>query len=264
MKKLLIIFFALILFAAVSWCVPKYLNYSGVLKNSAGEAQTGTFTLRFKIYDALTGGNLVFDSGETSVTVTSGLYNVALGSLDHTHFTGADRWIETVVGSDTLTPRLKINSVAYCIYASSAESASVAGNANTVDDFSASSTATANALFPLDASARISGVAITAESTSGNALTIKGKLAASTGSGYCAGTGQIDSGGTGVNVTNTALTSSSLIFLSAGHAASAASANTNGGIRVSAVNTTTNRITVSTMDGNPASANIPFCYMIIN
>ncbi|MBI5701151.1 hypothetical protein HZC34_04800 [Candidatus Saganbacteria bacterium] len=337
--------------------VPQYINYQGVLKDAAGNLQTGTYSMAFKIYGAAaigTGTVLNSDSAARSVSVSSGIYNVSIEATNSV-FNGTDRWLEVTVGSEVLSPRLKVQSSAYAITSGNAVTAetisnyrvgvsgagivpttdatgllsssvipvtgsvtlsanslklggylpgvsgvgivpttdattgklatsvipttitvstadSISGNISTTGTITASATANTSAIVTgLNAGAGTgvygksnTGTGVSAESTSGVALDIVGKIRARTGTGFCAGTGTIALGdATSGSIANTAITTSSVILLTVGHGATTAALNTNGGIRVSTITNGTSFV-VATMDGNGASAAIPFSYLIIN
>ena len=71
--------------------------------------------MTFKIYGVETGGTALLTVGPQTVTCNTGIYNVQLGPVDNTVFDGSDKWLEVIVGSDVMIPRLKINAVAYAI-----------------------------------------------------------------------------------------------------------------------------------------------------
>jgi hypothetical protein len=235
MKKLIIgLSVLLFVVTATAIAVPQFINYQGMLRDSAGDLQDGTFNMTFKIYSASSGGTMVYDSGSTSVTVSNGLYNVELPATSSV-FDGNNRWLDVTVGTDTLSPRLKINSVAYAITADSvgsADYASVAGtatnaasadqadyatlsgtatNAGMVDNFSANGTPTSGQLYPLQtlgSDVGFSGIAVSAESASGIALFVAGKFAAA----GITGVGTISSGSNTTTITNSYVTSQSIIL----------------------------------------------------
>lgn len=77
-----------------------------------------------------------------------------------------------------------------------------------------------------------------------------------------AGVGTLESGDTSVVISDTSVTATSLVLVTIGQPGVTAGANTNGGIRVSQIDDETG-FTVATMDGNAASADIPFSYLVI-
>ena len=300
MKKLLFvigILFPLLagFITAAAFAVPGYINYQGVLRNSAGDLQTGTFNMQFKIYSALTGGSALYDSDTGAVSVSNGVYSVELGEIPNpeTVFDGTSKYLEIVVDSETLSPRLKINTVAYAIRAdvagttataTHATSADSATSAEAVDDFSASSTATANTLLALDSEKKFTisgsssspiisgtntssgpgvkgststGIGVSAEATGagGVALAVSGKIKV----GICVGEATILGTNPGVVVNNSNVTSSSIILLTITDADAAD--------RALKVESITNGVSfeVKTVDETSIGLNdITFRYIIIN
>jgi hypothetical protein len=176
--------------------VPYYLTYQGILRDSAGNLVTGAKSMTFKIYDASTSGTEKASFGPTSITASNGQYTAQLGPISSptTVFDGNDRWLEIAVEGTTLSPRLKINSVAYAIKADSAASAdTVASNITIATSGNISTTGTASA----------------------ETLKIKKfqTIDSGTGDGYCVGAGTISSGGTTTSITNSIVTSNSKIFI---------------------------------------------------
>jgi hypothetical protein len=92
------------------------VNYQGRLANSGGTpiTQNGV-SMQFAIYDAPTGGNLVWGSESHTVNVANGLFNVGLGSVTSggipTTVWNGDRYLQITVGGETLSPRELIRSV---------------------------------------------------------------------------------------------------------------------------------------------------------
>jgi hypothetical protein len=68
--------------------------------------------MRFRIFDALTGGAMLWDSGALTVNVSNGLFTVQLNP-PASIWTGADRFLEIQVGTTTLTPRVRIGATPY-------------------------------------------------------------------------------------------------------------------------------------------------------
>ena len=96
---------------------PNTVGYQGRLKNSAGTAQTGSFTFIFRFYASTTGGSALWTETQT-VTVDSGSFAVLLGSstafpasLDF----NAPLFLSTEVNGDgEMSPRITINTVPLC------------------------------------------------------------------------------------------------------------------------------------------------------
>ncbi|MBU0630038.1 MAG: hypothetical protein KKC80_03865 [Candidatus Margulisbacteria bacterium] len=288
----LLLFFCL---AVPALAVPQYLNYQGVLRDDQGRLVAGTKSLTFKLYDVSTSGTSLWEMTSPEVAVNNGLYNVQLGPLGYAELASGRRWLEIAIGTETLSPRLEILSVAYAVTAGQAESAttlggyspaitgsgsfipvttsgkldasviptSSGGNADTVDSFHANSTATAGQILPLDSNKQLKGMSVSAEASGNNyALFVNGgKFGVKTGSNMSVGTGTITtaSGVSFVDVTNTSITPNSLVFLTVG----SAGANSHGGIKVTTI-TNGVKFRVATMDSSPATVDIPFNYLVIN
>ena len=113
--------------AVAQTAVPMLINYQGELRSpTTGEpVPDGSYDVVFKIYDVQSGGTKLWQGTHSTgngnpVQVTNGVFSVILGSgtanaLDASLFDGADRWLETAIGTETLSPRQRITSVAYSI-----------------------------------------------------------------------------------------------------------------------------------------------------
>ena len=92
------------------------VNYQGRLADSGGTPITGTRGMAFAIYDAATGGTLIWGpEAHMAIPVSNGLFSVGLGSqtsggIPTTTWNG-DRYLEISVGGETLSPRELIRSV---------------------------------------------------------------------------------------------------------------------------------------------------------
>ena len=90
------------------------ISYQGRLTNSGGSPLDGTYTMRFIVYDDAVAGSALWDSGDLSVSVENGLFNVQLG-VDPTHFDGRALWVNIIVGGETLSPRQEILPAPYAL-----------------------------------------------------------------------------------------------------------------------------------------------------
>lgn len=63
------------------------INYQGRLTDPDGVPYDGDFSMQFRLYDAQTLGNLLWDSGAMVVPVDDGLFNVKL-PVDPAHADG--------------------------------------------------------------------------------------------------------------------------------------------------------------------------------
>ena len=68
LTSLLLVGWGTVVFAAAT---PTFVNYQGYLTNSGGTAQTGTAPVTVRIYDASSGGTLLFEENEGTVTITN-------------------------------------------------------------------------------------------------------------------------------------------------------------------------------------------------
>ncbi len=92
------------------------VNYQGRLADSGGTPLDETLGMSFSLWDADTGGSLVWGpESHAAVPVSEGLFSVGLGSqtgggIPTTTWNG-DRYLEITVGGETLSPRELIRSV---------------------------------------------------------------------------------------------------------------------------------------------------------
>jgi len=116
------LFITILLFISLClWAqnVPQTIDYQGRLTDSDGNYLNSVVSVDFLIYDAETGGTLLWSELQ-DVSMSNGIFHVLLGSLvsfPPTLFDGADRWLELVVGGETLSPRTVVASVPYAIKA---------------------------------------------------------------------------------------------------------------------------------------------------
>ena len=103
---------ALVLFAARASAGP-LIHYQGVALDSSGAPLNAATEVRFNLYDRPTGGASLWTETH-EVTPVDGVFSVLLGSvhpIEPGDFDSGDRWLELVVGGETLTPRQAIASV---------------------------------------------------------------------------------------------------------------------------------------------------------
>lgn len=92
------------------------INYQANASDSAGNPITGEYAITFTIYDALTGGNVIWGPEiHPVVNIQDGLFSVGLGSIlpggIPTTVWDGDRYLEVTIGSQTLAPRELIRAV---------------------------------------------------------------------------------------------------------------------------------------------------------
>ncbi|PKO12719.1 MAG: hypothetical protein CVU39_22390 [Chloroflexi bacterium HGW-Chloroflexi-10] len=111
----------ILIFAAGCDALTPEFTYQGRLTDENGSPLNGTFTITFKLFDALTGGTEIYTETE-DVTVTDGLFEVAigpttsLGSLDPEVLSQPlylQLTINDGVVTETLTPRQKLYGAPY-------------------------------------------------------------------------------------------------------------------------------------------------------
>jgi hypothetical protein len=129
MKRVLVLIISAMLtcVSSGSASVPMQLTIQGRLSDSGGSL-SGSHAMQFRIFDAQTGGNLIWTETQ-SLTVESGLFTGLLGQtspLPASLFTGQTFWLETTVDGTTLSPRRPLVSTAYSFRAQRADTADVA------------------------------------------------------------------------------------------------------------------------------------------
>lgn len=110
--------------------IPSMINFQGRLTRDDGSPLDTTVTIWFYIYDAETGGSLKWTETHPGVTVTNGLFNIMLGSINQLPngiFGGPDRWLAIQLdGQSEGDPRTRLTSVGYAYHSSRSDTAEVA------------------------------------------------------------------------------------------------------------------------------------------
>ena len=115
---------ALVLAPPLGAAVPGQVDFQGLLLDSAGEKVNGAVDLTFRLYDAPSGGSLLWTESHNDVQVADGVYGVTLGAvtpLTQNELGGGTVYLEIQVESETLTPRRQLLAVPYAIRAESAD-----------------------------------------------------------------------------------------------------------------------------------------------
>jgi hypothetical protein len=117
--------------------VPAQLNYQGSLANAAdSSAVTATLEMTFRLFDSQTKGAELWSETHPAVQIQGGLFQALLGSVTSFPeglFDGSQLWLQTEVGTEVLSPRKPLVSVAYSRTAGAAEQAAEADHATSAD-----------------------------------------------------------------------------------------------------------------------------------
>lgn len=124
----------LLLAAAASGAnLPLKVNFQGKLIDPATyEPRNGAFTMTLRLYDAPTGGSLLFSETQTGVPVSNGVFSVQVGSTAYLApdlFSGASAYLSVQVSPDAseMLPRQQLNMSAYAYAAAQLVSDGPAG-----------------------------------------------------------------------------------------------------------------------------------------
>lgn len=97
---------------ALAQGVSQAFTYQGFLRQGGAPLTNPSQQMTFRIYDAPTGGTLLWNSGAISVNVNNGLFTVQLNAPASV-WSGAERFLEIQVGATTLSPRVRLNPTPY-------------------------------------------------------------------------------------------------------------------------------------------------------
>lgn len=104
--------------------VPHLINYQGRLTDSSGTPLNGSYNLTFRIYDAETAGNLLWEETNAGVVIQKGIFSVLLGSVTALNLAfDKPYFLEIKVGNEVMSPRQRITTAGYAIRAEKAEGA---------------------------------------------------------------------------------------------------------------------------------------------
>jgi hypothetical protein len=119
--------------ASVAFAVPATIPFQGRLTDASGTALNGSFSIRFSLWNSLSGGVEQWNETQPTVTVTNGIFRVDLGSvtaLTPAIVSGQDMFLEMKVGADAaMTPRQRMGSTLYAFR--SGDAPGVAANHST-------------------------------------------------------------------------------------------------------------------------------------
>ncbi len=114
--------------STVQAAVPHLVRYQGQAVDSQGVPLQGPYTLTFRLYDAETGGTIVWQEVQADVPLNNGHFSVLLGQVTALNVDWSQPvWLTTQMGADPeLLPRQRITSVPLAIRAERAEVAEIA------------------------------------------------------------------------------------------------------------------------------------------
>ena len=103
--------------------VPHLIRYQGQAVDSKGVLLEGPYNLTFRLYDAATAGNTIWEEIQPSVPITKGYFSVLLGQVTPLNADWSRTlWLSVQVNADPeLSPRQQITSVPLAIRAEQAE-----------------------------------------------------------------------------------------------------------------------------------------------
>lgn len=125
MKKIIFTPIALLFFLFCAFrfgadaAVPHLINYQGRLTDTSGAPLNGSYNLTFRIYDAETAGNLLWEETHSGALIQKGIFGILLGSIKNLDLPfDKPYFLEIKVGADEpMTPRQQITASAYAIRA---------------------------------------------------------------------------------------------------------------------------------------------------
>ena len=115
LKRFLIFIFFMMCAVSVYAGAPSEIRYNGKLKSYSSDAN-GTKSMNFLIFDNLTSGSLLWQSGTQSISVSSGIFTYVM-QPSNVDWQVKDCYLEVVIDGKVMTPREKLTSVPYAIHA---------------------------------------------------------------------------------------------------------------------------------------------------
>ena len=206
-----------ILFAAVPaarCAIPAQINFQGKLLDKSNNPRNGSYNFTFKIYDALTAGNLLWSETQSGLSVSNGVFTAQLGAvtpIPASAFGGASAFLEITVGAEVGSPRQALVASPYAFKAASVDSPLPAGDTQYVQVASSLqagatfyvSSATIGGTFTATGTVTLGGAAGVNDVSVASSLNVSGNLSV-TGAGpqvlsgnvQVKGNGLLDSAGT--------------------------------------------------------------------
>lgn len=102
--------------------IPQVISYQGKVTDSGGTpVANGNYTMRFRIYNAASGGSLRWDSGNRTIAINDGVFNVLLGESPQPSLNldfDEDCWLLVTFSGTNQNPRQRLASAGYAYMAS--------------------------------------------------------------------------------------------------------------------------------------------------
>ncbi len=112
--------------------IPRTLSYQGIVTDAAGNVKPdATYRFQFEIYDAETGGNLLWGPQTEDLETKNGLFYTQLGPFPASLTFNNPYWLGIIVGGEILS-RVPLTSVGYSFSALRADTAEYALSAPAV------------------------------------------------------------------------------------------------------------------------------------
>ena len=122
MKSTIVVVLVVLLAGVVHAEIPQVISYQGKVTDTSGNpVADGSYTMRFRIYDAVTSGTLLWDSGVRTISVAGGIFSVLLGESPQPALDLAfdvDYWLAVTFAGVDQTPRQRMASAGYAYMAS--------------------------------------------------------------------------------------------------------------------------------------------------
>ncbi|MBN1424403.1 hypothetical protein JXA88_07595 [Candidatus Fermentibacteria bacterium] len=102
--------------------IPLYVSYQGKVTDTSGNpVADGSYNMRFRVYNASSGGTMLWDSGTRSFTLSGGVFNVLLGESPQPALNldfSVDYWLLVTFEGTDQSPRQRLTSNGYSYMAS--------------------------------------------------------------------------------------------------------------------------------------------------
>jgi formylglycine-generating enzyme len=106
--------------------VPGQIHYQGRLTDAEGAVVNGPVAMAVRLYDAASGGTLLYEEDLGNVTVEDGVYSFGFGAAGtgasagqeiFATLTASEHWLTLVIGGEETSPRTRLLAVPYALKA---------------------------------------------------------------------------------------------------------------------------------------------------